>query len=62
MPKADARQSESQDYARAANISFIAGGALIATGVVLYIVGNEKTHFTPAVGHDFAGLAAGGTW
>jgi hypothetical protein len=62
IPKANARQGEADDYLKAANISFIAGGALVATGVVLYIVGGEKTRITPAVGPGFAGLATGGTW
>ncbi|HEY1958840.1 MAG TPA: hypothetical protein VGH28_24675 [Polyangiaceae bacterium] len=43
----------------------IAGAALLATGIVLYIVGGTKTasasalHVTPAIGPHFAGLTLG---
>ena len=68
--KAVGLQGQAQDYATAANITFIAGGALAALGVVLYIVGAPDAHaaadthalILPAVGPGFAGINAGGTW
>jgi hypothetical protein len=36
--------NRSNDRARIAQISAIAGGALLATGVTLFIVGRSKTH------------------
>ena len=63
-------QVQAQDFATAADIGFIAGGALVALGVGLYIVGApdgyaaSDTHASilPAVGPGFAGINAGGTW
>ena len=62
-------QSEAQDYVTAANVGFIAGGALTVLGLVLYVVGapdkpaaNTQTRLMPVVGPGFAGLEAGGTW
>jgi len=70
--RANQLQSQAQDYMTAANVSFIAGGALTALGVVmsLYTVivpdgqpaPDAHVHLMPAVGPGFAGLNAGGTW
>jgi hypothetical protein len=66
--KATSLQGQAQDYATAATVSLIAGGALAALGVVLYFVGapdatsDTHAHLTAAVGPGFAGLNAGGTW
>jgi hypothetical protein len=68
----DARSSQSsaKDFARIANISFIAGGVVAATGVVLYLAapsGNAtssgaRAGVWPAAGPGFVGMASGGTW
>ena len=69
--KATSLQGQAKNYVTAANTSFVAGGALVAMGVVLYIVGIPKTgnvasraqaNVLPMVGRDLAGLTAGGTW
>ncbi len=68
--KALSLQGQAQDFATAADIGFIAGGALVALGAVLFIVGapdgraGSDTHalILPAVGPGFAGINAGGTW
>jgi hypothetical protein len=69
--KAQSQQSEAQTFVTAANIGFIAGGILAATGVALYFVGapdgqptssERHAHLLPLVGPGFAGLNAGGTW
>ena len=69
--KATSLQGQAQDYATAATVSLIAGGALAALGVVLYFVGapdgqkgtpGMRAHVAPAVGPGFAGVNAGGTW
>lgn len=64
-------QGEAQDYVKAANISYVAGGVLVAAGLVLFVVGTLSTeggttashaHVAPMVGPGFAGLTARGTW
>jgi hypothetical protein len=69
--KAQSLQGEAHDFVTAGNASFIAGGVLVALGVVLYFVGapdgqpatpDTHVHLMPAVGSGFAGLNAGGTW
>jgi hypothetical protein len=70
-PKAQTLQGEAQDYATAANLTLIAGGALTALGVVLYFVGapdvrtsapGARASLLPAFGPGFAGINAKGTW
>jgi len=68
--EAHASQSSAKDFARIATISFIAGGALAATGIVLYLAAPSETapspgtsaRVWPVVGPGFAGLATGGGW
>jgi hypothetical protein len=69
--KAQSLQGQAQDYATAASISVIAGGALTVLGSVLYLVGSPdaqrngpaaRPSLVPAVGPGFAGLSAKGTW
>jgi hypothetical protein len=69
--KATSLQGQAQNYATAANISYIAGGALAALGVVLYFAGapdgqagtpDAHAYLMPALGPGFAGLNTGGTW
>jgi hypothetical protein len=68
--KAVSLQGQAQNFATAADIGFITGGALVALGVVLYIVGAPDAHaasethalILPAAGPGFAGINAGGTW
>jgi len=69
--QAQSQQSQAKNLMTAGNVSFIAGGALAALGVVLYFVGapdgqaaNSSTHaqLMPVVGPGFAGINAGGTW
>jgi hypothetical protein len=70
-PKAQSLQSEAKDFVTAANVSFIAGGALVALGVAAIIFGTPdrtaagpgvQAYLLPSVGPGSAGLAAGGTW
>jgi hypothetical protein len=68
-PKAQSLQGEAKDFVTAANVSFIAGGALVALGVVAIILGKSDqgaasphAYLVPSVGPGSAGLAAGGTW
>ncbi len=69
--KAQQLQGQAQNYATAGNVAFVAGGVLVALGVVLYFVGapdeqaaipDTHAYLMPAVGPGFAGLNAGGTW
>jgi hypothetical protein len=68
--EAHASQSSAKDLARVATISFIAGGALAATGVVLYLAAPSGTapgsgasaRVWPTAGPGFLGLATGGSW
>ncbi len=63
-------QSSAKSFAQVATISFIAGGVLAATGVVLYAAApsGKATSATttasvgPVAGPGFVGLATGGTW
>jgi hypothetical protein len=70
-PKAQNLHSEAANFVTAANVSFIAGGALVALGVVGIILGSPDrgaatsgmhAYVLPAVGPGSAGLGAGGTW
>jgi hypothetical protein len=69
--KAQSLRGEAQDYLTAGNTLFYGGGALVALGVVLYIVGapddhpatpSTHAHLMPTLRPGFAGLSAGGTW
>lgn len=56
--------SDAQDAALRANVLFIAGGAAIATGVVLWLAGgpSERAVVAPVVSDDRVGLAVGGSF
>jgi hypothetical protein len=67
--KAQSLQGQAQNYATAASITLISGGALTTLGLVLYLVGATDTQTSgtharlmPAVGSGFAGITAGGIW
>jgi hypothetical protein len=70
-PKAQSLYSEAADFVTAANVSFIAGGALVALGVVGIILGSPDraaansgmhAYVLPSLGPGSAGLSAAGTW
>ena len=65
--KAQSLQGQAQNYATAASISLIAGGALTTLGAGLYFFGapdasGAHAQLVPAVGPGFAGINAGGVW
>jgi hypothetical protein len=66
---ARALQNDAKDFATGANISFIAGGALVLTGAVLYLLapGDKPSSQNQArlllfAGHGSFGLATRGIW
>ncbi len=70
-PKAQGLQSDAQSFVTAANISLVAGGALVALGVTSFVLGaparpstasGMKAYLLPSVGAGGAGLSAGGIW
>ncbi len=69
--KAQSLQGQAQNYATAASTALVAGGAFSVLGAVLYLSGASDTHtassgarahFAPAVGPEFAGINARGSW
>jgi hypothetical protein len=70
-PRAQRLHSQAQDYVTAANVGFIAGGALAALGVGAFIVGTPakpastsgmQAYLLPSLTPRGAGIGAGGTW
>jgi hypothetical protein len=65
---ARASQGSAQDYAKAANIAFIAGGGLVLTGVILYLAApsarpaQTQVVVSPVAGQGFVGLSTRGSW
>jgi hypothetical protein len=62
-------QSDAKDFALGANISFIAGGALVLTGAILYLLapGDKPSSQNQArlllfAGPGSFGLATRGSW
>jgi hypothetical protein len=59
-----AARRQAQDFALGSTIAFAAGGALLATGVVLFVTAPEATEVAiqSSVSSDHAFLALGGSW
>lgn len=55
---------KAQDYARNANILYIAGGALVAASAVIWVVGgpDREMRVSPTVGGGGAGVSLGGNF
>lgn len=67
--KANALEHDARDFAREANYSFLAGGSLVVTGAVLYIISameqppaQKQARLLLFAGPGSIGLATGGTW
>jgi hypothetical protein len=68
-PKAQGLQSDAEGFVTAANVSLVAGGALVALGVVSFIVGGPSNdgpgmhaYLLPSADPASAGLSVGGVW
>jgi hypothetical protein len=65
---ARAAQTTARGYATWANVGFIAGGGLVATGVILYLAApsenpdEKRAQVVPAAGPGFVGLVTKGSW
>jgi hypothetical protein len=61
-PNALDDNDRAQDYARNANILYVAGGALVAASAVIWIVGgpDQEVRVSPTLGSGGAGVSLGG--
>ncbi|MEO8903498.1 MAG: hypothetical protein ABI488_14845 [Polyangiaceae bacterium] len=55
-------RNEARDAGTLSTIAFVAGGALVATGVVLFLVSSPNKEPNPEALHASAGAGPGGAW